>query len=468
MEIRRIEGVLLYHALEQSQGLKAQRAGEELRIRVLSTVPEVLLELTGGGGSTIRAKVSNAEGTRVLLSLPQGFEIEAENRSSLNLMAGDTVELTVEETNPLTFRISGLYRRPSVEELIKTIFEDSSKFFINMNPLRLKEAVENSGLFYERKLVDLLLDKVKPEELLGDAKAHLLQTLFLHAKELSKLLGVEYEKSLQGIKGLIEQLKTTMAGKKELLNAVKTLRLESTSHEEYLQLIKTLESLGEREVLRALEKGEWHTFIKFLYELRDKGVKLGDKLEKALSYLEGSQEPAVRDFVKALTEYKDPKTAYSRLMEEVERANRLMDFYQTKLPAMEQLFHRLELIVGLQQFFLRQGKAFYIPFYYEGAKGGLAFLSGETYTVFFRLSYEEGYVAGFLKMPEKEKLLDIRILTNMEGLAKAIREKKDMLEDMLKEEGIRLKSISVSVESFDTLKEEVGRAFYKEGFLLVV
>ena len=106
MEIRRIEGVLFQHAAEQFQTIRAQKAGEALRIRVLSVVPDVLLDLSLGG--TIRAKVSHWEGSIIGLTLPNGVEIRAENKSSIPLVVGDTVDLMVESTNPFIFRVVGL------------------------------------------------------------------------------------------------------------------------------------------------------------------------------------------------------------------------------------------------------------------------------------------------------------------------------------------------------------------------
>ncbi|MCS7196724.1 MAG: hypothetical protein NZ827_05610, partial [Aquificaceae bacterium] len=232
MEIRRIEGTLLQHAIERLQSLSAERTGEGLRIRALSSVPEVLMELSSGGEGSIKAKVTYSEGRTLNLLLSGGSEIKAENRSSLELMTGDVVELKIETTNPLTLRIVGLHRRGNLEELLKLVLEEGGDFLFSISPDRLKEDVENSGLFYERKLLDLLLGKLKPEELLKDAKAQLLSSVLRYGEELSRLLKAEGIRSLEDILNLLELLKAKNLTYSKLKDAIRGLFLENLPHEE--------------------------------------------------------------------------------------------------------------------------------------------------------------------------------------------------------------------------------------------
>jgi hypothetical protein len=49
MEIRRIEGVFLQHALETAQGLKAENVSKQMSLKLLTTVPQALLNAFSKG-----------------------------------------------------------------------------------------------------------------------------------------------------------------------------------------------------------------------------------------------------------------------------------------------------------------------------------------------------------------------------------------------------------------------------------
>ncbi|MCS7277388.1 MAG: hypothetical protein NZ531_00900, partial [Aquificaceae bacterium] len=131
MEIRRIEGILLQHIVEQSQSARLEKTGKEYRVKVLSSVPSVLLELSLGGGATVRARVSQREGNLYTLTLSNGLELKAENQSSIELFVGDILDLNLQETTPLTFKITGLYRRTQIEELIRLLLEEEHGYYVS-------------------------------------------------------------------------------------------------------------------------------------------------------------------------------------------------------------------------------------------------------------------------------------------------------------------------------------------------
>jgi len=467
MEIRRIEGILLQQAIEQSKPSQAQKAGEEFRIKVLSSVPDVFLELSSGGSSTIKAEVSSSEGNLLTLLLKDGFELKAENRSSLRFFPGDILELKIEEGIPLTFRITGLYRKGYEGNILNLVLEGEEKFYISINPEKFMEDLDNSGIFYERKLVELLLGKLKPEELIKDKKAQLVQSMLVYAEELSSLLNMEYEQSVDGIKKLFEALKLKVEEFNRVSSSLKTLLFENLDHEEYIKLAKFFESMGEVNLLKAMETKDTLNFLRSFWNLTEKGVL--SEYREVFEKLKDSEEPVVRDFFRLVIESseKDARNVYKSFQEYIERGRSLLEFYNSKGERMESFLSRLEFIEHLQWLLAKQGGAFYIPIYYQGGKGGLMFKSGQEYSAVFRLDYGDSFIAGLLKMPRSKGLLDVLLFTNTESIAEKIRSRKELLQKMLLEEKIKLRSFSISVSTKEGVADII-RSNYGEGFFLLV
>ncbi len=467
MEIRRIEGILLQQAIEQSKPSQAQKAGEEFRIKVLSSVPDVFLELSSGGSSTIKAEVSSSEGNLLTLLLKDGFELKAENRSSLRFFPGDILELKIEEGIPLTFRITGLYRKGYEGNILNLVLEGEEKFYISINPEKFMEDLDNSGIFYERKLVELLLGKLKPEELIKDKKAQLVQSMLVYAEELSSLLNMEYEQSVDGIKKLLEALKLKVEEFNRVSSSLKTLLFENLDHEEYIKLAKFFESMGEVNLLKAMETKDTLNFLRSFWNLTEKGVL--SEYREVFEKLKDSEEPVVRDFFRLVIESseKDARNVYKSFQEYIERGRSLLEFYNSKGERMESFLSRLEFIEHLQWLLAKQGGAFYIPIYYQGGKGGLMFKSGQEYSAVFRLDYGDSFIAGLLKMPRSKELLDVLLFTDTESMAEKIRAGKELLQRMLLEEKIKLRSFSVSVSTKEGVADII-RSNYGEGFFLLV
>ncbi len=467
MEIRRIEGILLQQAIEQSKPSQAQKAGEEFRIKVLSSVPDVFLELSSGGGSTIKAEVSSSEGNLLTLLLKDGFELKAENRSSLRFFPGDILKLKIEEGIPLTFRITGLYRKGYEGNILNLVLEGEEKFYISINPEKFMEDLDNSGIFYERKLVELLLGRLKPEELIKDKKAQLVQSMLVYAEELSSLLNMEYEQSVDGIKKLLEALKLKVEEFNRVSSSLKTLLFENLDHEEYIKLAKFFESMREVNLLKAMETKDTLNFLRSFWNLTERGVL--SEYREVFEKLKDSEEPVVRDFFRLVIESseKDARNVYKSFQEYIERGRSLLEFYNSKGERMESFLSRLEFIEHLQWLLAKQGGAFYIPIYYQGGKGGLMFKSGKEYSVVFKLDYTEGFVAGLLKMPRSKELLDVLLFTDTESMAEKIRAGKELLQRMLLEEKIKLRSFSISVSTKEGAADTI-RSNYGEGFFLLV
>ncbi|MDW8095376.1 MAG: hypothetical protein RMI51_01105 [Aquificaceae bacterium] len=617
MEIRRLEGLLLQHAAEQAQSLRAERANEMLKVKVLSTVPNVLLDLSMGSEGAVKARVSYAEGSRIGLMLSNGFEINAENRSSLNLMVGDVVELSLENTNPVTFKILGLYRKNQIEEVLNLVLESGDDFLFSINPDRLKETIENSGLFYERKLIDLFLGKLKPEDVLKDAKAQLLQTFQKDLGTLSNLLGVDHRKGVEGLRELIkresytkqelegvinglflegidsqeyEHLVRKLEGMgqigllraleqkdlpsvlkelsrfqregilsefpalekafkavqslqepvlRELLKAVeegsekgieeayrrllrllanpessveeraylpklvgfeqknhmeevktllellrdrvraheglketlKNLFLENLSNDEYVKFIKTLEQSQENALINALEKRDLPAMLKELLKKQSLGtLEKYPIFEKALAQLQSLDEPVIRELLKAVQEGSDRnvKEAYQLFKKSLEEGERLVGFERTKAQSMEQIIHRLEFMNRIQWINLTHSNVLYMPVYYQGGRGGLMFKGGKEYTAVFKLDYTEGFISGILTMQRNSKVLDVKLFTNQTYWAELFRKSQEKLKELLKNEGIKLRSLSVEAVQREKLTESMKTSLMHEGFFMMV
>lgn len=424
MEIRRIEGVFLQHAIEQSQTLMAQKTSENLRIKILSVVPEVLLDLSSAGSGIIKARVTHLEGSMVSLTLPNGIKLKAENKSYIPFVVGDILDLMIESTKPFILKITGLYRKSPFESLLMSIFEGKEDFSIPINIDNLEESIKHSGLFYERKILDLLFGKIKPEDLLKDIKAQLLRQVFGELENLSRKFGVNFSKDMDGLKELIGSLKARVETIKDALKTLKTLRLENIHKEEYLKNLKSfgreVEEIAE-DLLKVIEEGSKSRIIQF-----------NTLLEKSVGELE-----------------------------------KLTKLYQGKIDYMENILHKLELLNQLQWFMVNKGKAFLLPLIYQDGKGGIMFRVDDDYTVFFKLNYERGFVAGILKRPKTKSILDVRIITDIYPLATFIREKKETLRNMLSEEGIELKSFVVEFFEEKRPIEDIILSLSEEGFLLL-
>ncbi len=467
MEIRRIEGILLQQAIEQSKPSQAQKTGEEFSIKVLSSVPDVFLELSSGGSSTIKAEVSSSEGNLLTLLLKDGFELKAENRSSIRFLRGDIIELKIEEGLPITFRITGLYRKGYEGNILNLVLEGEEKFYISINPEKFMEDLDNSGIFYERKLVELLLGKLKPEELIKDKKAQLIQSLLMYAEELSSLLGMEYERSIEGIRKLLEILRLKTEEFSIVSSSFRTLLFEDLDHREYIKLVRFFESTGGKDILKAIEKRDIPALLKSLWNLTEKGVLV--QYRDLFERLKDSNEPVVREFFRLVlgTSEKDIRSVYMSFQEYIEKSRSLLEFYNSKAENMQSLLSSLEFIEHLQWLLAKQGGAFYIPIYYQGGKGGLMFKSGQEYSAVFRLDYGDSFIAGLLKMPRSKELLDVLLFTDTESMAEKIRAGKELLQRMLLEEKIKLRSFSISVSTKEGAADTI-RSNYGEGFFLVV
>lgn len=474
MEAKRIEGVVLHTLLDQQQSLRAQKAYELLKVKTMRTTPEVYTELMGKEGSLIRARVSHAEGGTVELLIDNQTRLLAENMSSYKLEEGDLVELVVENTNPLTLRLLSLQKPMSFERFYELLLSQKGEFYLYTEESRLHEVLKNSGLFYERRLLELALGKIKPEELLKDTKAQLIKDLVPLVREFSKLLGVDYKNTLETFKEVHAKTKDMVEKVQRLWEAFKVLTLENLDHESYTQTVKLLYEKGfgpdleKRDypvIIRAMLENIEHLSPQVQQKLRDaiKSLELLSKDETGVGNIAGELLKAVKEGNK-----EDISKAYSHTRLFLKDWDKLLQAYGQKGEVFDALLGRLEFIHRLQETLVKARDYFYIPVYFEGGRGGMLFGRKKGYKAFISLNWEEGFIFCLLNMPERNKLIDIRIRSDMENFVSWASAQKKTMRDMLSEEGIELRSYEVKLTKREELKEELVKSFAEEGFFMVV
>ena len=461
MEVRRVEGAVLHTTSEQSQGIQTQRKGEELRIRLTSVVPEVLLTALTSGGAN-KATVLDTSGGRIRLLLENGYEILAENRTSVVLQKGDHVELSVENTNPFTLRVLSLDSTQRADVLLKNIMDGKGP--INSLSDDVKTAIENSGLFYETKLKGLLTGRLSLQEVLSDAKAQILQ-------ELSKLVNLDKKSSAELIhllKGITRDLQRTNQEVGILLMALDTLTLENLSHEDYVKLVKYLK---EDPLISYLERKDIDKLVYRLLELveEDKNLPNRDLFVKALTDLaelgEKTTDVKLKEMVKEfLASYKGIEKLYNY-------AGELREYLLSQnVEKLESLITKLEYITMAQYSLVNRGKIF-LPIEYEEGKGGLIFDLRDSFKVIIHLNYPEYYITALITSPRRERRIEavrVSLFTDNEELAKLFVSNRAYLESLLSEEGIRLVNFSVDFRSRQDNVNKVVEEIGEEGLHLAV
>jgi hypothetical protein len=164
MEIRRIEGVFLQHALETAQGLKAENISKQMSLKLLTTVPQALLDAFSEG-NLLEGRVVQTQGRTIRVML-NNQELVAENLSDLEIREGDQLKLMLESKNPITLKIVSLQRRLNIEQVLRFVVDFQEEPPINLDLQKLQVLVKNSGLFYERKLLDFFTGKLDLKSIL--------------------------------------------------------------------------------------------------------------------------------------------------------------------------------------------------------------------------------------------------------------------------------------------------------------
>jgi hypothetical protein len=477
MEIRRIEGVFLQHALETAQGLKAENISRQMSLKLLTTVPQALLEAFPEG-TLLEGRVVQTQG-RTLRVMLNNQELVAENLSNLEIKEGDQLGLVLEGKNPITLKIVSLQRRLNIEQVLQFVLDFQEEPPINLDLQKLQALVKNSGLFYERKLLDFLTGKVDLKSILEDTKAQLLSNIF-------NLAGQIHGGEVKDIK-TIDQLFGTVLKRtenlKEIENLLRTLYLENLNHWEYTQFVRFVERTGKREILEALEKGDKDAPLillsKGLKSIEDtpagKSFSLAFERLKQFSLLVRDEELGnlLRSFLEAV-EKEDAnglREIHKRLENFIEEGRRLSPFRERIEKDGLVWLQQLNAISQMQRLMVNEGTVV-LPFKWEGHRGGMLIRTQKNeYRVFINLNYPEGFVSALLSSPktEKVKAISLNLYTNNELFYRKMEKGKALLEGMLKEEGLLLRDLKLNLlPSSQSLKEVLKEGFYGANLYLVV
>jgi hypothetical protein len=477
MEIRRIEGVFLQHALETAQGLKAENISRQMNLKLLTTVPQALLDAFPEG-TLLEGRVVQTQGGTLRVTL-NNQELVAENLSDLEIKEGDQLGLVLEGKNPITLKIVSLQRRLNIEQVLQFVLDFQEEPPINLDLQKLQALVKNSGLFYERKLLDFLTGKVDLKSILEDTKAQLLSNIFnlagqIHGGEVKDI------KTIDQLFGMV--LKRT-ENLKEIENLLRTLYLENLNHWEFTQFVRFVESIGKREILKALEKGDEDALLillsKGLKSIEDtpagKSFSLAFERLKQFSLLVKDEELGnlLRSFFEAV-EKEDAnglREVHKRLENFIEEGRRLLPFREKIEKDGLVWLQQLNAISQMQRLMVNEG-TLVLPFKWEGHRGGMLIRTQKNeYKVFINLNYPEGFVSALLSSPKTERVrgISLNLYTNNELFYRKMEKGKALLESMLKEEGLQLRDLKLKLlPSSQSLKEVLKEGFYGANLYLVV
>jgi hypothetical protein len=477
MEIRRIEGVFLQHALETTQGLKAENISKQMSLKLLTTVPQALLDAFPEG-TLLEGRVVQTQG-RTLRVMLSNQELVAENLSNLEIKEGDQLKLMLESKNPIILKIVSLQRRLNIEQVLQFVLDFQEEPPINLDLQKLQALVKNSGLFYERKLLDFFAGKVDLKGILEDTKAQLLSNIFnlagqIHGGEVKDI------KTIDQLFGMV--LKRT-ENLKEIENLLRTLYLENLNHWEFTQFVRFVESIEKREILKALEKGDKDALLillsKELKSIEDtpagKSFSLAFERLKQFSLLVRDEELGnlLGSFFEAV-EKEDAnglREIHRKLENFIEEGRRLLPFRERIEKDGLVWLQQLNTISQMQRLMVNEGTVV-LPFKWEGHRGGMLIKTQKNeYRVFINLNYPEGFVSVLLSSPKTErvKAISLNLYTNSELFYRKMEEGKSLLESMLKEEGLQLRDLKLNLlPSPQSLKEVLKEHFYGANLYLVV
>ena len=575
MEGRRIEGVFLDTTLLRNRAHEAYEASRSYEIKVVSQVPEALLSSFNESGSQLRAFVRNVTPQTILMSLENGFELEAQNRLSMPVNPGDELTLTLESRDPMVLRVERTFSgMRGIGEVIQQAV--STGVALAKAEGNLTEEVSNSGLFYEKKVWDVLKGLLSSEDLSKDVKYNLLKTLesadlsrladtlknlklppdlkefqtkllnmiqkgeskveffkefsnfmkalnsFVASKEVTlsqttnlirsintslislltrsfENLGVEFtiasqgsqvqdEAPMQNLQKTPDQgnpLRSVLSGVQQSPNQ----RIEGQLSNTFMNLItrnqQAMESLLSNPTLRAmisnprtiaileeavndLEVGKFNGFVE---KLRLVGIEI--KNPEVLPQVREDISRTIRDLVRGanaivssqteVEDLQDLAQSLRKTREEVEELHSAVRDLSTSLPReVKESLSRLETLTYLQSFIISQnGKGFILPFEMGEDRGSMAFLLKDSFRVFVRLNFKEGFLGIVVESPRKEnpEFLNVVFKTDIEVLRREIERDIDKLRREIEELGLEVRRIEVMGGEEEEFNREVVEEF---------
>jgi len=462
MDIKRLEGTTLNETILNSQAPEISKETENLAIAIKTTVSQALLgalsdELSSQG--FIEATVEDVKPNAYKLMLNNGVEIEVNAQTNIALKKNDILKLMISSLNPLVLKIADVKSPSSPIVFLQQSLENNTKFSVdNFSP----KDIENSGLFYEKKLMDVLLKAKDMSSVLNDQKYQLLKDIVSTSKDLKS---IEAFKNLENdIKTAIEHLAEGNITPKDLETILKEPQPQIQDINDILNLLlnqepqpqtlptQTLNQL--QNVLSNMEKNAIFNakeIPKLVQELSNIIQNMPDNIKDA--FFKSPQN--ILDSLKNQTFVNPAKIVeLSKHVKEAINTLQSNTNFDTKLNHLKDMSNTLLNINTAQQFIL-QNNAFFVNFKEQGDKTSLshkkafgAFKKEEnTYKAFIKLNWEDGFLGGILEMPKnnhaKLKEITIRFYTDIEPLSKALESSKSELEAMLKEESLNLRAFEV-------------------------
>ncbi|MGC8650623.1 MAG: hypothetical protein ACP5S8_06635 [Hydrogenobaculum sp.] len=520
MDIKRLEGTSLNETILNSQPLEVSKESENLAIAIKTTVSQALLgalsdELSKQG--FIEATVEDVKPNAYKLMLSNGVEIEVNAATTLDIKKNDILKLVISSINPLVLKIADA-KSPSspISALNKAMDYEAA---IPSQSLS-KNDVENSGLFYEKKLLDFILKAKDLSTLTQDNKYKLLQDIVNTAKDIKSL---EAFKNLrEDVKVAIENIANANITKADLETLFKS-QSPPEDVKDILSLLLTQEPQDiPKDVLNYIPKAQSilanieKNFIfnakslpNFVLELssvlKNMPKDIKDIFFKSLQNILNIKNQSAKELLKSNPELlfdilnaKDPKelvaniqdnafkTVVSDVLKDISSVKqdilnqisqnpvKVLEFskhikealnnlqsnvsFDTKLNHLKENANTLYNINLAQQFIL-QNNAFFVNFEEGSKKGFGAFKKEEnTYRAFIKLNWEDGFLGSILEMPKNyTKRIFVKFYTDIEPLSKLLESSKDELDNVLKEEGLNLNALEVFILKAQEFDLEVAR-----------
>lgn len=493
MEGRRVEGVFLDSSILRSRAQEAYMTSRVMEIRVLSSVPEALLASLGDTGSRFTALVREVTPRRVVLMLDNGYEIHAENRLSRPVKEGERLTLFLESKNPLVLRVERSVFSTGIKEIWRSVLEGVS--FIKLDPRKIEESLENSGLIYERKVWEFLKGDLGRSSLERDTKFILLRRLsgfdtsrieeILRRADLPEDLRGKADRILElagrgdrigflmGVRELASEVSRKIALLEGEINSFKT-----SVYRRVGTLISKLEDLfGDlgirvsvrretaeaftgnpraldiiRSVMDSLRLNRWGEVVERLrivgFEVRNPEV-----LPVLKESILGQMEPLVKGAVQGLLE--DMKAedirkvieTFRERQEELETLKGFKDTLEASIPkGVKENLQRLDLIGYLQGYLISKGgRRFILPFRTEEGRGVLLFTLENAYRILVKMEYEDGFIGVIMEAPKVKdpKYVNITFMTDIPEAESEIGSRSEELRKDLEDIGLKLRRFEV-------------------------
>lgn len=506
MEGRRVEGIFLETSILRSRAQEAYEAAKVYEIRIRSIVPEALLFSLGGQGARLKAVVKQVNPRRILLLLENGYELSADNKLALPVEEGEELILRVESKNPLILRVEGSFKGlQNAEKLLHNIKENPATI---VKIKEFKKGIEDSGLFYEKKVWNVLKGVLKESDLLSDQKFKLLKSLtnfepFKVEKLLKSLkefpdLSRKAEEllSLMNKEDKINFFLKFISFQKEVERAIyqrenKFTEIRKNTEEIIKLFIKSfkgkMDTLGLKAVLKenyysprvldimekaikSLETNKWNEFQSRL-------KLLGFRIEnnEILPLIRGNLLKYAKDILKGAFASLEAKTGFNsvrdliqyqkKVEEEIEALKNLKKEFSDIPYDLKENLQKLNWINQLQNYMiLSEGKKFLLPFVTEEGKGIAGFSLKDSFRILVKLTWEEGYVGICLEAPRKEKpdFINLVFRSNIKLLADIVRKEEKRLRKELSELNLKILKFEVLEEGEQSFEREFFSEFGEE------